>query len=163
MISYKLEVSMADKNLKITNQMYDIICDCCNQASQTIVAKREKRTYTVTGRKDEYTIYLTLTSRDAVLPNRSLSTLTRKVTANEYMQKILEHHTPNGCVFKTNLLHEDTTTMRITHQTDTEIVSEIISIFFEKTMSKKKLELASTAAENIRNIVIQYLNDKMNL
>ena len=98
MINYYLELSMADKKLPITERMRDELCECCKQASNTVVARREKRTYSIIGRKDEYTLYMTLTSRNEVLPNRSLSTLTRRVTANEYMKKLLVGHTPNGSV-----------------------------------------------------------------
>ena len=107
MINYYLELSMADKKLPITERMRDELCECCKQASNTVVARREKRTYSIIGRKDEYTLYMTLTSRNEVLPNRSLSTLTRRVTANEYMKKLLVGHTPNGSVFRSTLLEED--------------------------------------------------------
>ena len=107
MINYYLELSMADKKLPITERMRNELCECCKQASNTVVARREKRTYSIIGRKDEYTLYMTLTSRNEVLPNRSLSTLTRRVTANEYMKKLLVGHTPNGSVFRSTLLEED--------------------------------------------------------
>jgi len=151
---------MADKKLPITERMRDELCECCKQASNTVVARREKRTYSIIGRKDEYTLYMTLTSRNEVLPNRSLSTLTRRVTANEYMKKLLVGHTPNGSVFRSTLLEEDPISKKIAYKSDTEIVSEIISIFFEKTMSEKKNALANAAAEDIRSIVLKYLNDK---
>ena len=160
MINYYLELSMADKKLPITERMRDELCECCKQASNTVVARREKRTYSIIGRKDEYTLYMTLTSRNEVLPNRSLSTLTRRVTANEYMKKLLVGHTPNGSVFRSTLLEEDPISKKIAYKSDTEIVSEIIAIFFEKTMSEKKNALANAAAEDIRSIVLNYLNDK---
>ena len=151
MINYYLELSMADKKLPITERMRDELCECCKQASNTVVARREKRTYSIIGRKDEYTLYMTLTSRN---------TLTRRVTANEYMKKLLVGHTPNGSVFRSTLLEEDPISKKIAYKSDTEIVSEIISIFFEKTMSEKKNALANAAAEDIRSIVLKYLNDK---
>ena len=113
MINYYLELSMADKKLPITERMRDELCECCKQASNTVVARREKRTYSIIGRKDEYTLYMTLTSRNEVLPNRSLSTLTRRVTANEYMKKLLVGHTPNGSVFRSTLLEEDPSWKRV--------------------------------------------------
>ena len=58
------------------------------------------------------------------------------------------------------LLEEDPISKKIAYKSDTEIVSEIISIFFEKTMSEKKNALANAAAEDIRSIVLKYLNDK---
>ena len=66
MINYYLELSMADKKLPITERMRDELCECCKQASNTVVARREKRTYSIIGRKDEYTLYMTLTSRNEV-------------------------------------------------------------------------------------------------
>lgn len=158
MIQYRLAVKMADTSMKITDKMMDIISTCTNAANDTIVSKREKRTFEVVGRKDEYTIFVTLTSRDPVIPSRSLSTLTRKVLENHYMSSILVGHTPNGCVFKATIESENQIT--ITNKTDTEIVSEVVSIFFDRSLSPKAKDLSSDAAEKIREIVIQYLNDK---
>ena len=76
------------------------------------------------------------------------------------MKKLLVGHTPNGSVFRSTLLEEDPISKKIAYKSDTEIVSEIISIFFEKTMSEKKNALANAAAEDLRNIVLKYLNDK---
>ena len=63
-------------------------------------------------------------------------------------------------VFRSTLLEEDPISKKIAYKSDTEIVSEIIAIFFEKTMSEKKNALANAAAEDIRSIVLKYLNDK---
>ena len=46
-------------------------------------------------------------------------------------------------VFRSTLLEEDPISKKIAYKSDTEIVSEIIAIFFEKTMSEKKNALAN--------------------
>ena len=65
--------------------MLSIISECTSAANDTVVSKREKRTYSVLGRKDndEYTIQIQLTTKNPVNPTRSLSTLARKVIENE--------------------------------------------------------------------------------
>ena len=164
MITYLLNVRMADSALKINEKMLSIISECTAMANDTIVSKREKRTFEVLGRvnNDEYTIQIQLSSKNACNPTRSLSTLSRKVLENNYMSEILEGHTPNGSVFKAELVNTDEHSA-ITYKSDPEIVSEIISIFFDKQMSAKGKDLASNTAEIIRGTVLDYINKKNSL
>lgn len=161
MITYLLNVRMADLSLKITDEMLSIIRECTLLANETVVSKREKRTFKVIGRNDndEYSIQIQLTSKNPCNPTRSLSTLSRKVLENDYMSKILEGHTPNGSVFKSGLIDTDEH-CSITYKSDPEIVSEIISIFFDDKKSTKEKELASDTAEIIRSIILNYINTK---
>lgn len=47
--------------------------------------------------------------------------------------------------------------------TDTKIVSEILSIFFDNDMSEAEKELASAAAKKIRPIVLEFVNKRIDL
>ena len=161
MITYILEVRMADSELIITDEMEQIINECTQKANSTIVSQREKRTFSVIGRKDEYTLMVSLTSRDATNPTRSLSTLSRKVLENDTMSQLLAGHTPNGSVFKAQLI--ESADSKITFLPDTEIVSEILKIFFDTDSLPREKELSRKFAEEIRNIVIDYKNQKDNL
>lgn len=163
MITYILNVKMADTSLKIDDKMLSIISECTSAANDTVVSKREKRTYSVLGRKDndEYTIQIQLTTKNPVNPTRSLSTLARKVIENEYMSKLLEGHTPNGSVFKSEIVNESEDS--VIYISDTEIMSEIISIFFNNDLLPKEKTLASDTAESIRSIIIDYVNAKKTL
>ena len=164
MITYLLNVRMADSSLKINDKMLSIITECTLSANKTVVSKREKRTFKVLGRNnnDEYSIQIQLTSKNSCNPTRSLSTLSRKVLENDYMSQILEGHTPNGSVFKSELIVTDEHSS-ITYKSDPEIVSEIISIFFEDQKNAKEKELASDTAEIIRSTILNYINTKNSL
>ena len=161
MITYNLEVSFADSKLEITDEIEKIIAECTKPANETTVSQREKRTFTVTGRKDENTIFIQIITRNPVNPTRSLSTLARRVLENDAMSKILKGHTPNGSVFKAKLINS--TDSEITYLPDTEIVSNVVSIFFKNDYTSREKEIAETAAEKIRDIVIDYVNKKNNL
>ena len=164
MITYLMSVRMADPTIIIDDKVFSIISECTISASNTVVSRREKRSYEVMGRNkdDENSIIIKLTSKNPVNPTRSLSTLSRKVLDNKYMSNILEGHTPNGSVFKSELIDSDEDA-NITYKSDPEIVSEIISLFFDNTMLPKEKELASDTAESIRSIVLEYINNKNSL
>ncbi len=164
MITYILSVKMADPSLKIDDKMLSIIKECTIAANETVVSRREKRNFEVLGRyeNDEYTIQVRLTSKNSCNPTRSLSTLSRKVLENEYMSKILEGHTPNGSVFKSKIIDTDEYST-ITYKSDPEIVSEVISIFFNDKMTTAEKDLASDTAEIIRKTVLNYINTKKEL
>lgn len=164
MITYLMSVRMADPSITIDDKIFRIISECSVSASNTVVSKRERRTYEVIERNkdDANAIIIKLTSKNPVNPTRSLSSLSRKILDNEYMSSILEGHTPNGSVFKSELIEADEDS-NITYKSDTEIVSEIVSIFFDNTMLPKEKELASDTAESIRSIVLEYINKKNDL
>ena len=131
MINYIIELKMADKSLKITDEMKELISQCALEASATTVSRKNKRTFSVEKRIDEYTIIIKLQSRDAINPTRTMSTLTRAVVHDE----------------------------QIIHIPDTQIVSEIISIFFSTDyMPKKEKELTEETASKIRKLIIDYKN-----
>jgi hypothetical protein len=161
MIEYLLKVKMADTTLPISEEMEKLIIDCTNIANSTTVSLRNKRTFTVEKRMDEFTLIIKLTSRDSINATRSLSTLSRAVSNNERMREILNGHIINGCVFNAKLLEEQNA--QIKYASDPDIASEIISIFFDNTLLPKEKELARFTATEIRDIIIKYKNNKANL
>jgi len=152
---------MADKDLPISEEMERLIADCAEDAGQTIVSQKNKRTFSIDSRLDEYTLVMKLRSRDAVNPTRTMSTLTRAVLRNERLWSLVKDHTVNGLIFNLTVLSQQDT--KIIHIPDTEIVSEIISIFFKRDYVPKERELAEQYAEELRRLVIQYKNEQLNL
>ena len=82
MITYLLNVRMADSALKINEKMLSIITECTAMANDTIVSKREKRTFEVLGRvnNDEYTIQIQLSSKNACLPVRKIRSILHQIS-----------------------------------------------------------------------------------
>ncbi len=157
MIDYMIELKMADKSFPITDEMKKLISQCALEASATTVSRKNKRTFSVEKRIDEYTIIIKLQSRDAINPTRTMSTLTRAVVHNEKLYSLVKDHIVNGLIFNTSLLSQNDT--QIIHIPDTQIVSEIISIFFKNDyMPKEEKELTEKTASEIRKIIIDYKN-----
>lgn len=163
MIDYLIELKMADKSFPITDEMEKLISQCAHEASMTTVSRKNKRTFSVEKRIDEYTIIIKLQTRDAINPTRTMSTLTRAVVHNEKLYSIVKSHIVNGLIFNTSLLSKKDS--RIIHIPDTQIVSEIISIFFNKDdyIPKEEKELAEETASKIRKLIIGYKNKLSNL
>lgn len=162
MILYKIELKMADKDMKIDSNLKKIITECAKEASLTTVSKKYRRSFSVEdSQPDDYTLIVNINSRDAINPTRSMSTITRAMTRNEDYYDIVKDHIVNGLIFQTRLISEENET--ILNLSDTEIVSEIISIFFNNDFLPKEKTLASDTAESIRKIVIDYINEKKEL
>lgn len=156
MIVYFIELKMADKAFPITDEMKELISQCAFEASLTTVSRKNKRTFSVERRIDDYTIIIKLESRDAINPTRTMSTLTRAVVHNEKLYSLVKDHIVNGLIFNTSLLKEESG--QIIHIPDTQIVAEIISIFFKNDYSPREKALAEKTAAEIRKIVIEYKN-----
>lgn len=90
-----------------------------------------------------------------------MSTLTRAVARNPDYYDLVKDHIVNGLIFHTRLISEENG--KIITMTDTKIVSEILSIFFDNDMSEAEKELASAAAKKIRPIVLEFVNKRIDL
>lgn len=161
MITYYLDLQMAKKNFEITERMMELIIDCANIANSTVVSKRNKRTFSVEKRIDKYTLRIKLESRDSIIPSRTMSTLTRAVTQNTEFYDMVKDNLYNGLIFSTKLINEENS--QILQMDDTDIISEIINIFFKKDYLPSQKDLVEDTAEKIRNTIIQYKNDYLNL
>lgn len=162
MIIYKVELKMADKVLKIDDSLKSMIIACAKEASSTTVSKKYRRTFTVEkDQPDEYTVIIKIASRESINPTRTMSTITRAVTRNPDYYDLVKDHIVNGLIFNTRLISEENGFIKT--MGDTDIVAEILSIFFKDDMTDSQKELASIAAEKIRPIVIDYVNKRNNL
>lgn len=162
MIVYKLELKMADKEMKIDSTIRNMIAECAKEASSTTVSKKYRRSFEVEDdQPNEYTLIIKISSRDAINPTRTISTITRAVTRNDKYYNLVKDHIVNGLIFQTRLISEENE--KVISLSDPDIVSEIVSIFFSTDLLPKEKELASNTAENIRSIVIEYLNKKKNI
>ncbi len=139
-----------------------MISACAQEASLTTVSRKYRRTFTVEdSQPDEYTVIVRISSRDAINPTRTMSTLTRAVTRNPAYRELVKEHVINGLIFQTRLISEEDN--KIISMSDPQIVSEIISIFFNCDMSGSAKNLASNTAEKIRAIVLEYTNKRKDL
>lgn len=161
MVEYYIELRMADKELPITDEVERLISNCADEASLTIVSKKNKRTFSVDRRLDDYTLIMKLRSRNSVNPTRTMSTLTRAVTRNEKLWLLVKDHIVNGLIFNMTLLSQQDA--KIIHIPDTEIVSEIVSIFFKESYTPAEKQLAEKYAEELRKLIIRFKNDQINL
>lgn len=161
MVEYYIELRMADKELPITDEVEQLISDCADEASLTTVSKKNKRTFSVDRRLDDHTLLMKLMSRNSVNPTRTMSTLTRAVTRNEKLWLLVKDHIVNGLIFNMTLLSQQDS--KIIHVPDTDIVSEIVSIFFKENYAPEEKQLAEKYAEELRKLIIRYKNDQMNL
>lgn len=162
MILYKIELKMADKDMKIDSKLKKIISNCAKEASSTTVSKKYRRTFSVEDiQPNDYTLIVNINSRDAINPTRTMSTITRAMTRNEEYYNLVKDHIVNGLIFQTRLISEENET--ILTLSDTEIVSEIISIFFNNNLLPKEKSLASDTAEVIRSTILDYINKKKTL
>ncbi|MCI8542877.1 hypothetical protein [Acetatifactor aquisgranensis] len=157
MIDYFITLKMADSSMPITNEMEELISQCAHEACLTTVSRKNKRTFSVEKRIDDYTLVIKLRSRDTIIsPTRTMSTLTRAVIHNEKLYSLVKNHVVNGQIFNTALLNVQDA--QIIHIPDTQIVSEIISIFFKKDYLPKEEGLVEETAAKIRKLIIEYKN-----
>ena len=161
MVTYYLDLQMAKRNFEITQQMMELIIDCANSANTTIVSKRNKRTFSVVKRIDEFTLRIRIESRDSINPSRTMSTLTRAAVQNTEFFSLVKDNMYNGLIFSTKLISKENS--HILQMEDTDIVSEIVKIFFNKKFSPNERTLVESTAEQLRKIILDYQNEKLNL
>lgn len=90
-----------------------------------------------------------------------MSTLTRAVCRNEELYSYVKKHIVNGMIFNMTLLSQQNS--QIIHIPDTEIISEVVAMFFKNDFLPKEKELAESFSNKIRALVIEYKNKQMNL
>ncbi|MCM1181028.1 MAG: hypothetical protein NC347_12275 [Clostridium sp.] len=161
MVEYLIELRMAEKNLPITARMEELIADCTKEANHTVVSRKNKRTFSIKERIDEYTLIIKLQGQGISNPTRTMSTLTRAVCQNEELYSYVKNHIVNGMIFNMTLLSQQNS--QIIHIPDTEIISEVVAMFFKNDFLPKEKELAESFSNKIRALVIEYKNEQMNL
>ena len=158
MLLYKLELRMADKKMKIDKAIRDMIIDCAKEASSSTVSKKYKREFSIEEEQpDDYTLIACIRSRDPINPTRTFSTVTRAVFRNDDYKNLVKDHLVNGLVFQVK--PQSTENEKVITLSDTKIVSEIVSIFFDNPLPSEK-KLVCDTADKIRQTVIDYINAK---
>lgn len=162
MYRYLLRLEMAEKGLPISDELFSAIREAADISNGAFSATRYRRKITILALDPSRRSFdVEFTSRDEVPVTRSISSLTRALVKNEQQKNsgLLEGHIVNNRVFLTSLIDSGET--EVSALRDTAVVGEIVQLFFgrqELTGSEK--ELARTACDQIREIVIHYLNEK---
>lgn len=156
MYEYLLNVTMAKKSIKITDDMIDAIKLACKEAGETLNSKRNGRKFSYVERVDPFTVKIKLESLTYVVATRAISSLTRALLRGD-MKDDLDKLFYKGSIINATISHEAETS--IENLPDYEIVQEVISIFFgQATANNRKKELARNTANKIRETIIEYKN-----
>ena len=161
MYVYDMQVSMSDPLFLFDDVLISAIQEAIQIANASFSAVRYNRTIEYVKKIDERSLHLRMCSRDPINATRSLSSLSRALVRNEREKgsALLDGHIQNGCVFSTKLMEESTS--HISALPDSEIVQEIISIFFgQAELNNREKRVARETAEKIRTLVIAYANKK---
>ena len=161
MYIYDLEITMSKKNIPLQKELIDAIKEAITIANNSFSAIRYQRTIEYVKQIDAYRIHLRMKSKDTINPTRSLSSLSRALVKNENQKcsNILENYIYNGSVFLSKTLGSNEEVS--SYISDTQMVQEIISMVFnQKTMNNRDKDLSKECVEEIRNIVIKYINNK---
>ena len=158
MFKYNLSVSMSDTDLKITGEIKDLIVMAANEANSRRNASRKGRVFEILDSIDENHIKVQLLSDTEVVPTRALSALSRSMITLD-SKGILEGHCHRGCVLKAVILDSDEEST--TAISDVQLLQEITSMLFDRTtLNNREKKLAKDTADEIRKIVIDYINKK---
>lgn len=161
MFVYDLAVTMSKKNVPLETELINAIKEAISIANNSFSAIRYQRTIEYVNQIDDYRMHLRMKSKDSINPTRSLSSLSRALVKNENTKgsTILENYIYNGSVFLSKTLGSSEEVS--SHISDTKMVQEIISMVFnQKTMNNRDKDLSKECTEAIRNIVIDYINNK---
>mgnify|MGYP000848402407 CR=1 FL=1 len=163
MYNYLLDVTLANRNMKISDNLEQAIILACDDANRTTNSIRNGRTFKYVKRINLYTIRLSLTSETYVVATRSISSITRALFRTYKDTEELNRCSYNGSVLKATIAKEsEDPKQNLTNLQPNEVVKEVIDIFFgQTTMSNKGKESARNAADNIKEIIIEYKKRKL--
>ena len=152
MYNFTLKVSLINKNLKIDDSLAEAIKAACKEASETTNSKRAGRKYIYKNRIDAYSVKIQLSTQTYVVPTRAISSITRALLRTPMGKELPVH---KGSIISATILDESEENFN--NMQDTEIVQEIIAIFFGQIpVNNTDKNLAQEAANDIRKIVIAY-------
>lgn len=158
MFKYNLSVSMSDANLSITNDIRELIILAADEANSRRNASRKGRVFQINNLIDEKHIHICLLSDTEVMPTRALSALSRSMIALD-SRGILEGHCYRGCVLSATIL--ESSEEKATALSDVQMLQEITAMLFDRvSLNNREKKLAKDTSEEIRNIVIDYINKK---
>lgn len=157
MHEYNLCVSISD-NTEITNNLYSLILNAANEANSRQNAIRNGRNIRVGDLIDSKHVHITIVSKEEVIPSRALTALSRSVLALD-SDNLLDGHCYRGCVFNSSLIASDE--KHIIIKNDCELLTTITEMIFgQQTMNNRDKKLSREYTEKLRNLVVDYLNNK---
>ena len=163
MFNYYIEMKMAAKNFVINSELEkEIINFAIPSANSSLSSIRNNRVISFEKRLDDYSLLIKLSSKDKVNPTRSLSSLSNALLNGKMGEYISKNAIYNGCVINAKLVKEDSST--ISNVSDITILNEVATILFGKSeMRIKEKELAKKTEEQLRLLIVEYVNQKKEL
>jgi len=160
MYNYLLDVTLANRNMEISNNLEQAIILACDEANRTTNSLRNGRIFKFIKRINSYTVRLSLESKTYVVATRSISSITRALFRTYKDVEELNKGSYNGSFLKAIVVEEsETADQNLTNIQPNEIVKEVIDIFFAQiTMSNKGKASARNAANKIKEIILEYKN-----
>lgn len=158
MYKYDLSVSMSDTNLGISEEIRELMVVAANSANSRRNASRKGRAFEIKELIDEKHIHVCLLSDTEVIPTRALSALSRSMITCD-LNGILEGHCFRGRVFNASLIESNE--KKETTLSDVQMLQEITAMLFDRvSLNNREKKLARDTCDEIRSIVIDYLNKK---
>lgn len=165
MFVYNLQVSMSDKRLFFDDALTNAVIEAIDIANNSFSANRYNRKIEFIRKSDDLSyIELRMSSKNAINPNRSISSLSRALVKNESEKNsgLLDGHIINSCVLNTKVINSDSDT--ITSIDPVTLVQEVTSIVLgQKFLNDKETKLAKEAYGKIEEVVLDYVNKKREL
>lgn len=157
MYVYYLNLTMADKKIEISNEMYNAIEDACKEAETTTNSIRHGRKFKCLERINDHSIKLKLESQTEVIPTRSISSITRAILRSENSH-LFENHLYKGSILNATLDRKEIPS--VSTPDDYRIIQEVIQIFFgKKDLDSWQRKVADEARKQIRETVTTYLGN----
>jgi hypothetical protein len=155
-----MAVTAANKKVPIDNHIEAAIKQACAKANKSTNSIRYGRKFEYINRSDSYTIQLRLQSDNSIIPTRAISSITRalcRLLPSEDLMPLKY----NGSILNASLIEEHKDIAPdYNNMEPCEIVKTVIEVFFgQAPMKNSNKEAARKAAEQIRNIIIEYKNN----
>lgn len=160
MFKYTLSVSLADASSSITDPaISDLLKKAVTLVNQSKNSRVKGRRFELTEEPiDEKHVKIILKSNTEVIPTRALSSLSRALLIVDKNGIITPY---KKCILQSVLLEESTE--EVTNLSDLEMTQTILSMVFaqEQIKSNREKELARKYVDMIRNLVMEYLSQRM--
>ncbi|MFI3236603.1 MAG: hypothetical protein R3Y47_01090 [Lachnospiraceae bacterium] len=155
--NYLLHVSPAS-NIEYSQIQIEYIQDACVKVNSTKNSIRYCRKFTYEGLINKNTFALRLQTTTAVVPTRTISSITRYLLKN-YPPETFTNLLYNGSILSASLTEEFHQGSRASYLNlaPHEIVSSVVEVFFgQDTLNNKQKEAARIASSKIQDIIADY-------
>lgn len=159
MFIYTLRVSFASSDLEFDNKMIEALDRAVAKANGSFTAVRRNIRWEIgTLSKDRRAAEVVLRSPEPISsPTRSLSGLSRALLDTT---DLLDGNTPNGRVFFAKVVAEEKDNLR--DLKPGEAAKTVIEILFEQdSLSSVNKKLAQKTAAKLKEVLLEYLNEKV--